>query len=49
MKTDKQTQQLGEVQHLAVTQDLKKLFKDTQLTVDQLSFVSGHKSVAASV
>jgi len=36
-------------QHLAVTQGLKKLFKDTQWTVEQLSFVTGHKSVPASV
>jgi hypothetical protein len=44
-----ETQQLGEDQHLAVTQDLQKLFKGTQWTVSQLSFVTGHKSVSASV
>ena len=44
-----ETQQLGEAQHLAVTQDLQKLFKDTQWTVEQLSFVVGHKSVSASI
>ncbi len=43
-----ETQKL-EIQHLAVTQGLKKLFKDTQWTVEQLSFVAGHKSVSASV
>jgi len=36
-------------QHLAVTQGLEKLFKDTQWTDEQLSFVTGHKSVSASV
>jgi hypothetical protein len=40
---------LAEDQHLAVTQDLQKLFKDTELTVEQLSFVVGHKSVSASI
>ena len=44
-----ETQKLAETQHLAVTQGLKGLFKDTQLTVEQLSFVAGHKSVSASV
>jgi len=44
-----ETQNLAETQHLAVTQGLKSLFKDTQWTVEQLSFVSGHKSVSASV
>ena len=44
-----ETQKLAEIQHLAVTQGLKKLFKDTQWTVDQLSFVAGHKSVSAGV
>ena len=44
-----ETQKLAEIQHLDVTQDLKGLFKDTQWTVDQLSFVSGHKSVSVSV
>ena len=29
-----ETQQLPEAQHLAVTQDLQKLFKDTQWTVE---------------
>jgi hypothetical protein len=42
-------QKLAETQHLAITQGLKRLFKDTQWTVDQLSFVVGHKSVSASV
>ncbi len=41
-----ETQQLPEPQHLVVTQDL---FKDTQWTVDQLSFVTGHKSMSTSV
>jgi hypothetical protein len=44
-----ETQKLAEIQYLAVTQGLKKLFKDTQWTVEQLSFVAGHKSVSASV
>ena len=44
-----ETQQLAEAQHLAVTQGLQGLFKDTQWTVEQLSFVAGHKSVSASV
>jgi hypothetical protein len=44
-----ETQQLAEAQHLAVTQGLQKLFKDTQWTVEQLSFVAGHKSVSASI
>jgi hypothetical protein len=44
-----ETQQLAEAQHLAVTQGLQKLFKDTHWTVEQLSFVVGHKSVSASV
>ena len=44
-----ETQQLAEVQNLAVTPDLQKLFKDTQWTVEQLSFVMGHKSVSVSV
>ena len=43
------TQQLAEAQHLAVTQGLQKLFEDTQWTVEQLSFVAGHKSVSASI
>ena len=38
-----------ETQHLAITQGLKRLFKDTQWTVEQVSFVVGHKSVSASV
>ena len=44
-----ETQKLAEAQHLAVTQGLQKLFKDTQWTVAQLSFVTGHKSVSASI
>jgi hypothetical protein len=44
-----ETQQLPEAQHLAVSQGLQKLFKDTQWTVDQLSFVTTHKSVSASI
>lgn len=44
-----ETQKLAETQHLAVTQGLKSLFKGTQWTVEQLSFVAGHKSVSASV
>ena len=44
-----ETQKLAESQHLAVTQGLKSLFKVTQWTVEQLSFVTGHKSVSASV
>ena len=44
-----ETQKLAETQHLVITQGLKRLFKDTQWTVEQLSFVSGHKSVSASV
>jgi ribonuclease HI len=43
-----ETQKLAETQHLAITQGLKRLFKDTQWTVEQLSFVAGHKSVSAS-
>jgi hypothetical protein len=43
-----ETQQLAEAQHFAVTQGLQKLLKDTQWTVEQLSFVAGHKSVSAS-
>ena len=43
-----ETQKLSETQHLAITQGLKRLFKDTKWTVDQLSFVAGHKSVSAS-
>jgi hypothetical protein len=44
-----ETQKLPEVQHLALTQGLKKLFRNTQWTVEQLSFVVGHKSMSASV
>jgi hypothetical protein len=44
-----ETQQLAEAQHLAVTQGLQKLFKDTQWTVERLSFVVGHKSVSVGV
>jgi len=43
------TQKLAEIQHLAVSQGLKQLFKDTQWTIEQLLFVAGHKSVSASV
>ena len=43
------TQELAEAQHLVVTQGLKNLFRDTQWTVEQLSFVAGHKSVSESV
>jgi hypothetical protein len=42
-------QQLVESQYLPVTQDLEKLFEDTQWTVEQMSFVEGYKSVSASV
>jgi hypothetical protein len=44
-----ETQNLTEAQHLVVTQGLQKLFKDTQWTVAQLSFVTGHKSVSTSI
>ena len=44
-----ETQRLAELQHLAVTQGLKKLLKNTQWTVEQLSFVAGHKSVSPSL
>ena len=44
-----ETQKLVEIQHLAITQGLETLFKDTQWTVEQMSFVTGHKSVSASV
>jgi hypothetical protein len=44
-----ETQRAAIGQDLAVTRGLKKLFKDTQSTVEQLSFVTGHKSVPASV
>ena len=44
-----ETQKLAETQYLVITQGLKRLFKDTQWTVEQLSFVAGHKSVSASV
>jgi hypothetical protein len=46
-----ETQQLAETHHLVVTQVLQKLFKDTpwKWTVEQLSFVSGYKSVSVSV
>ena len=47
--TSAQAQELGETQHLVITQGIKRLFKDTQWTVEQLSFVVGHKSVSASV
>ena len=43
-----ETQKLEEIQHLDITQDLKRLFKDTQWTVEHLSFVVGHKSVSRS-
>ena len=35
--------------HLATTQGLKRLFKDTEWTVEHLSFVVVHKSVSVSV
>ena len=44
-----ETQRVAELQHLAVTQILKKLLKNTQWTVEQLSFVAGHKSVIPSL
>ena len=44
-----ETQRAAIGQDLVVTRGLKKLFKDTQSTVEQLSFVTGHKSVSASV
>jgi hypothetical protein len=44
-----ETQKVAELQYPAVTQSLQKLFKDTQLTVEQLSFVAGHKLVSVSV
>jgi hypothetical protein len=44
-----ETQQLAEAQHFVVTEVLQKLFKDTQWTVEQLSFVVGHKSVSVGV
>ena len=40
-----ETQKLAEIQHLVITQGLKRLFKDTQWTVEHLTFVVGHKSV----
>ena len=44
-----ETQKLVESQHLAMTQGLKRLIKDTQWTVEQMSFVTGHKPVSPSV
>ena len=44
-----ETQKLLEIQDLVITQVLKRLFKDTQWTVEQLSYVTGHRSVSASV
>ena len=44
-----ETQKLEEIQYLVITQGLKRIFKDTQWTVEQLSFVVGHKSVSTSV
>ena len=44
-----ETQKLAETQHLTITQGLKRLFKDTQWTDEQLSFVVGYKSVSTSV
>jgi hypothetical protein len=44
-----ETQQLAEAQHLIVTQGLQKLFKDTQSTFEQMSFVTRHKSVSVSI
>ncbi len=43
-----ETQKLAEIQHLAVTQGLKRRFRDTQWTVERVSFVAGHNSVSAS-
>ena len=43
-----ETPKLAETQNLVITQGLKRLFKDTQWTLEQLSFVVGHKSVSAS-
>ena len=37
---------MAELQHLAVTQGLKKPFKNMQSTVEQLSFVVGQKLVS---
>ena len=34
-----ETQKLEEIQHLVITQGLKRLFKDTQWTVEQLLFI----------
>ena len=42
-----ETQKLEEIQHLSITQGLKRLFKDTQWTVENVSFVTGHKSVSS--
>ena len=42
-----ETQKLVEIQHLTITEGLEKLFKVTQSTVDQLSFVVGHRSMSA--
>jgi hypothetical protein len=42
-----ETQRVAELQHIAVTQGLEKLFRDTQTTVDKLSLVAGQKSVAS--
>ena len=39
------TQRVTELRHLTMTQELKKLFKNTSCVVEQLSFVGGHKSV----
>ena len=44
-----ETQKLVEIQHLVITGDLQGLFKDTEWTVEEMSFVVGHKSVSASV
>jgi len=40
-------ERVAALQQPSVTQVLKKLFKDTQWTVEQLSFVARHKSVYA--
>ena len=48
-----ETQKLEEIHPLrydsVITQGLKRLFKDTQWTVEQMSFVTGNQSVSASV
>jgi hypothetical protein len=44
-----ETQQFAEAQHLVTTQDLQKLYQDTQWTVEKLLDVVGHKSVSVSI